>query len=73
MTIKGSLEEGCKHPSVHYFPTLRIHSNDIMIKHFSESPSSKFQERFACHISIVVRGGRSGGALQGNRWLQKAL
>ena len=48
--------------------TLGIHSNASMTKHLSESPRSKFQERFACPISIRVREGELGGAavLQGN-------
>ena len=74
-----ALEERWKHTSVHYFPTLRIHSNDIVIKHLGESPRSKFQERFAYHIwmwyhiayHIGVRRGTSGGALQGTCCLQR--
>lgn len=35
---------------------LRIHSNDMVIKHLSERPRSKFQERFACPISTGWKG-----------------
>lgn len=74
VAITGSLEEGWKHCSVHYFP-LRFHSNDTMTKHLSECPRSKFQERFACHISIRVREGKLGRLLgcRGIHWVLKPL
>lgn len=55
------------------FLALRIDSNAIVIKHISECPRSKFQERFACHISIAVRGASQEGAtaLQGNQVVLK--
>lgn len=47
----------------------RIHSNATLIKHLSECPRNKFQERFAYPISIGVREGKLGGAFtwQGNQ------